>query len=147
MLRKIDLETLLFCSCQDLAGDAWSFGSNYHQSSQSKKMSIGIVIDSVSKCRTQKVKQAEDKTHLAAIKTSSKDISVDDGTTMAQKTSSEGNSTNDRNKKELASNYTIRNQRDPIEKQTSPWISTKSLHHKPTSEADTQVENLQLHRV
>jgi len=138
MLRKIDLETLLFCSCQDLAGDAWSFGSNYHQSSQSRKMSIGIVIDSVSKCRTQKVKQAEDQTHLAAVKTSSKEISVDDGMPMAQKTSSKGNFTNDRNK--IASTSAIRNQREPTEKQTSPWISTKTLHHEPTSEADTQVE-------
>ncbi|KAH0682794.1 hypothetical protein KY290_021380 [Solanum tuberosum] len=59
---------------------------------------------------------------------------------MAQKISSEGNSTNDRNKKELASTYAIRNQREPTENQTSPWISTKSLHHEPTSEADTQVE-------
>ncbi|KAH0730795.1 hypothetical protein KY285_001704 [Solanum tuberosum] len=124
----------------DLAGDAWSFGSNYHQSSQSRKMSIGIVIDSVSKCRTQKVKQAEDQIHLAAVKTSSKEISVDDGTPMAQKTSSKGNFTNDRNKKEIASTSAIRNQREPTEKQTSPWISTKTLHHEPTSEADTQVE-------
>ncbi|KAG5580490.1 hypothetical protein H5410_051117 [Solanum commersonii] len=59
---------------------------------------------------------------------------------MAQKTSSEGNSTNDKNKKELARTYAIRNQREPTEKQTSPWISTKSFHHEPTSEADTQVE-------
>ncbi|KAG5592067.1 hypothetical protein H5410_042581 [Solanum commersonii] len=70
-------------------------------------MSCGIVIDSVSKCRTQKVNG--------------------------------GNSTNGINRKELAS-YAIRNQRDPTEKQTSPWISTKSLHHEPTSEAVTQVE-------
>ncbi|KAK4726925.1 hypothetical protein R3W88_031842 [Solanum pinnatisectum] len=88
-------------------------------------MSIGIEID---------------LTHLAAVKTSSKEISIDDGTTMAQKTSSEGNSTNDRNKKEIASTYAIRNQREPTEKKTSPWISTKSLHHKPTLEADSQVE-------
>ncbi|KAH0655411.1 hypothetical protein KY285_030293 [Solanum tuberosum] len=128
----------------DLAGDAWSFDSNYHQSSQSRKMSIGIVIDSVSKCRTQKVKQAEDKTHLAAIKTSSKDISVDDGTTMAQKTSSKGNFTNDRNMKELASTSAMRNQREPTKKQTSPWISTKTVHHEPTSEADTQVDKLSI---
>ncbi|KAG5568430.1 hypothetical protein H5410_064553 [Solanum commersonii] len=87
-------------------------------------MSFGIVIDLVSKCRTQKV---------------NKEIYVDDGTTMAQKTSSEGNCTNGINKKELAS-YAIRNQRDPTKKQTSPWISTKSLHHEPTSEAVTQVE-------
>ncbi|XP_055815139.1 meiosis-specific protein ASY3 isoform X2 [Solanum dulcamara] len=124
----------------DLAGDSWSFGSNYHQFSQSRKMSIGIVIDSVSKCRIQKVKQAEDQAHLAAVKTSSKEISVDAGTTIAQKTSSKGNFTNDRNKKEIASTSAIRNQREPTEKQTSPWISTKTFHHEPTLEADTQVE-------
>ncbi|KAH0657899.1 hypothetical protein KY289_026647 [Solanum tuberosum] len=102
-------------------------------------MSIGIVIGLVSKCRTQKVKQAKDKTHLPAIKSSSKDISVADGTTMAQKTSSKGNFTNDRNMKELASTSAMRNQREPTKKQTSPWISTKTVHHEPTSEADTQV--------
>ncbi|WMV50018.1 hypothetical protein MTR67_043403, partial [Solanum verrucosum] len=119
----------------DLAGDAWSFGSNYHQSSQSRKMSIGILIDSVSKCRTQKVKQAEHQTHLALVKISSKEIYVDDGTTMAQKTSSKGYFTNDRNKKELASTSAIRNQREPTEKQTSPLISTKTVHHEPTLES------------
>ncbi|XP_015072111.1 meiosis-specific protein ASY3 [Solanum pennellii] len=124
----------------DLASDTWSFGSNYHQSSQSRKMSIGIVIDSVSKCRTQKVQQAEHQTHFAAVKTSSKEISVYNGTTMPQKTSSKGNFTNDRNKKEIVSTPTIRNQRELTEKQTSPWISTKALHHEPTSEADTQVQ-------
>lgn len=139
MLRKLDVETLLYCSCQDLASDAWSFGSNYHQSSQSRKMSIGIIIDSVSKCRIQKVQQAEDQVHMAAVKTSSKETSVDNGTTMAQKTSSKGNFTNYRNK-EITSTSGIRNQRESTEKQTSPWISTKTLHHEPTSEAVTLVE-------
>ncbi|MCD7457715.1 hypothetical protein HAX54_035949 [Datura stramonium] len=124
----------------DLAGDAWSFGSNYHQSSQSRKMSIGIVIDSAAKCRIQKVKQAEDQAHLPAVKTSSKETSVEDATIMAQKTSSKGYFTNDRNKKEIASTSAIRNQIEPTEQQTSPWISTKTLHHEPTSEAVTSVE-------
>ncbi|KAK4379792.1 hypothetical protein RND71_001654 [Anisodus tanguticus] len=118
----------------DFASDAWSFGSNYHQSSQSRKMSIGIVIDSVAKC-SQKVKQAEDQGHMAAAKTSSKGTSVEDATTMAQKTSSKGNFTNDRNKKEIARNSAIRNQRESAEQQTSPWISTKTQHHEPTLEA------------
>ncbi|KAK4716476.1 hypothetical protein R3W88_014814 [Solanum pinnatisectum] len=122
MLRKLDLETPLFCSCQDLAGDAWSFGSNYHQSSQSRKI------------------KAEDQTHLAAVKIYRKEISIDDGTTMAQKTSSKGNFTNEKNKKELANTSAIRNQRESTEKQTSPLISTKTIHHKPTSEVDTQVD-------
>ncbi|KAJ8565793.1 hypothetical protein K7X08_008369 [Anisodus acutangulus] len=130
MLRKRDVE-FLFCSCQDFASDGWSFGSNYHQSSQSRKMSIGIVIDSVAKC-SLKVKQAEDQAHKATVKTSSKGTSVEDATIMAQKTSSKGNFTIDRNKKERGSNSSIRNQRESTEKQTSPWISTKTLHYEPT---------------
>ncbi|XP_059311733.1 meiosis-specific protein ASY3 [Lycium ferocissimum] len=123
----------------DFASDAWSFGSNYHQSSQSRKMSIGIVIDSVAKC-SQKLKQVEDQAHTAAVKTSSKGTSVEDGTTMSGKTSSKGNFTNDRNKKEKANASAVRNQREPTEQQTSPWISTKTLHHEPTLEAVTPAE-------
>ncbi|KAM3358240.1 meiosis-specific protein ASY3 isoform X2 [Capsicum galapagoense] len=124
----------------DLAGDTRSFGSNYLQPSQSRKMSIGIVIDSVAKCRTQKVKQAEDQAHLAAVKIFSKETSGDDGTTMTQKTSSNGNFTNDRNKEDIQSTSAIRDQRESTELQTSPWISTKTLHHEQTSEAVAPVE-------
>ncbi|CAN4112704.1 unnamed protein product [Withania somnifera] len=124
----------------DPASDARSFGSNYIQSSQSRKMSIGIVIDSIAKCRMQQVQQVGDQAHMAAVKTSSKEISVDNGTTMTQKTSSKGNFTNDRNKKEMSNTSAIRNQREPTEQQTSPWISTKTLHHEPTSEAVKPVE-------
>ncbi|KAK4372386.1 hypothetical protein RND71_007770 [Anisodus tanguticus] len=95
-------------------------------------MSIGIVIDSVAKCSSQKVKQAEDQAHKATVKTSSKGTSVEDATIMAQKTSSKGNFTIDRNKKERGSNSSIRNLRESTEKQTSPWISTKTLHYEPT---------------
>ncbi|CAN4106545.1 unnamed protein product [Withania somnifera] len=125
---------------------AWSFGSNYHQSSQSRKMSIGIVIDPVAKCRMQKVQQVEDQEHMAGVKASSKETSVDNGTTMTQKTSSKENFTNDRNKKEISNTSANRNQREPTEQQTSPWISTKTLHHEPTSEAVNPVEKPSISR-
>ncbi|XP_019250591.1 PREDICTED: uncharacterized protein LOC109229550 isoform X2 [Nicotiana attenuata] len=122
-------------SRDDPMSDAWSFGSNYHPSSQSRKISVGIVIDSVAKCRTQKAKQAENHAHVAALKTSNKGTSAENGgTTMAR---NKRNFTNDRKKKEIGSTSAIR---EPTEQQTSPWISTKTLHHEPNLEPVTPAE-------
>ncbi|XP_009785040.1 meiosis-specific protein ASY3 isoform X2 [Nicotiana sylvestris] len=122
-------------SRDDPMSDAWSFGSNYHPSSQSRKISVGIVIDSVAKCRTQKAKQAENHAHVAALKTSNKGTSAENGgTTVAR---NKRNFTNDRKKKEIGSTSATR---EPTEQQISPWISTKTLHHESTLEPVTPAE-------
>ncbi|KAG5251772.1 meiosis-specific protein [Salix suchowensis] len=96
------------CTFQDQMSDCRSFGSKCHPSSQSRKISIGILIDSLWKKGTGGTERENSK----------KESSVE-GT----------------NKGKGAFDITKGNQTEAPDQVHSPWITTRSFHQKlPTSD-------------
>ncbi|XP_059644203.1 meiosis-specific protein ASY3 [Cornus florida] len=103
----------------DRVSDVRSFGSNYHPCSQSRKISIGVMVDS--SVETGPKTTMED---LAAVANAEK-------LTLRQ-----GKSREDRNNWEEVRAAVIGRQTDAPEQVTSPWVSTKtSFPEKPNLEA------------
>ncbi|KAF9669181.1 hypothetical protein SADUNF_Sadunf14G0081200 [Salix dunnii] len=99
--------------------DCRSFGSNYHPSSQSRKISIGILIDSLPKKRSGGMKEDETVVPNTERVNSKKESSVE--------SKNKGNVAIDANTKGK--------QTEASEQVPSPWITTRSFHQKsPISE-------------
>lgn len=94
-----------------------SFGSNYHPCSQSRKISIGVVVDSSANTRP---KSASDRLAGGVPNT-------------ANVTSSRGNPLEDPHKGEGASHHTLGKQTKAPGQITSPWVSTRSFYQKVSS--------------
>ncbi|KAF9688051.1 hypothetical protein SADUNF_Sadunf02G0156700 [Salix dunnii] len=103
---------------QDQMSDCRSFGSNCHPSSQSRKISIGILIDSLWKKGTGGTTDNEAVVPNTERENSKKESSVEG--------KNNGKSTFD---------VTKGNQTETPDQVHSPWITTRSFHQKlPTSE-------------
>ncbi|KAI9182320.1 hypothetical protein LWI28_024179 [Acer negundo] len=103
---------------QDRVNNCQSFGSIYHPSSQSRKISIGITVDSQTKKKPEDTKQAEVEVPNA------EGINCNKQNFTEPKTKGEGTTTANKGK-----------QIDGTEQVSSPWITTRSSHQKtPTLE-------------
>nr|XP_017251972.1 PREDICTED: uncharacterized protein LOC108222575 [Daucus carota subsp. sativus] len=89
-----------------------SFGSNYHPSSQPKKISIGIVVDQSMKAKFSKVQQDD----AAAAFPVTRNLG-----------SSKVDATEDMHNYEKVKNPTKEKQTDVAVQETSPWASTRSF--------------------
>lgn len=108
---KVRLLFICFNALQEQMSNCRSFGSNYHPSSQSRKMSIGIRIDSIAKIGPGGVKYDEVATKNA-----------------------ENTSYGERKNKEKAPAVPITStQIEAPAQQKSPWINTKSINKKRSS--------------
>ena len=102
-----------------------SFGSNYHPSSQSRKISIGVMIDSLANIRSGGMKDAE----------------------VAVLNAEKATSSRERKKKEQGfAAVTTSKQNEAPEQESSPWINTKSVYKKrPTIETVYSKQTSNLH--
>ncbi|CAN1353396.1 Meiosis-specific protein ASY3 [Linum perenne] len=89
---------------QDRVSDARSFGSNYYPSSQSRKMSVGILIDSLANKRYEKDKATPNE---------------------ETETPQKGNHVDEKDEGKDAATNEVKTSEVP-EQITSPWITTKS---------------------
>ncbi|KAJ6343848.1 hypothetical protein OIU76_005570 [Salix suchowensis] len=104
----------------DQMNDCRSFGSNYHPSSQSRKISIGILTDSLPKKRSGGMKEDETVVPNTERVNSKKESSVES-----------------KNKGNVAIDATTKGKQTEASEQVppSPWITTRSFHQKsPISE-------------
>ncbi|TXG63187.1 hypothetical protein EZV62_010181 [Acer yangbiense] len=102
----------------DRVNNCQSFGSIYHPSSQSRKISIGITVDSQTKKKPKDTKKAEVEVPNA------EGINCNKENFTEPKTKGEGTTTANKGK-----------QIDGTEQVSSPWITTRSSHQKtPTLE-------------
>ncbi|XVF72852.1 hypothetical protein PTKIN_Ptkin12aG0153900 [Pterospermum kingtungense] len=93
----------------DRMSDCRSFGSNYHPSNQSRKISIGVMVDSLAKRKLGATKEDEGKQ-----------------STMKP---SIGISTEGKNEGEAVTTSKVK-QTEDTEQVKSPWITPRSLHKK-----------------
>ncbi|KAL5792063.1 hypothetical protein ACOSP7_000657 [Xanthoceras sorbifolium] len=102
----------------DRLNDCQSFGSNYHPSSQSRKISIGIIVDSQTKKKPKATKEAEVEVPYA------EGIKFNKENYTEPKNKGEGTTTANKGKKI-----------DGTEQVSSPWVTTRSSHQRaPTLE-------------
>ncbi|KAK3194423.1 hypothetical protein Dsin_025733 [Dipteronia sinensis] len=102
----------------DRVNDCQSFGSIYHPSSQSRKISIGITVDSQTKKKPKATKKVEVEVPKA------EGINCNKENFTESKTKGEGTTTANKGK-----------HIDGTEQVSSPWITTRSSHQKaPTLE-------------
>ncbi|XP_021281385.1 meiosis-specific protein ASY3 isoform X1 [Herrania umbratica] len=97
---------------QDPMSDCRSFGSNYHPSSQSRKISIGVTVDSLSKRKTGTTKENEGKLPNTERTKPSTGISTEGKTKGEAVKTAKGRQTED------------------AELVKSPWITPRSFHKK-----------------
>ncbi|XP_050203711.1 meiosis-specific protein ASY3 isoform X2 [Mercurialis annua] len=100
----------------NLQDDCRSFGSNFHPSSQSRKISIGITLDSLGKKRSETTKKDETILSNAERTNCNKERPIEGN--MKGKGAAEANEGK---------------QTEAPEKVTSPWISTRSFNQKPST--------------
>ncbi|KAA3475132.1 Ankyrin and armadillo repeat-containing [Gossypium australe] len=101
-----------FFPFQDQMSDCRSFGSNFHPSSQSRKISIGVMVDYLAKRKPGRTKEDQDKRANAERIKPSIGISLEGKNKGDAVTTSEGKQT------EYAGQV------------KSPWITPRSLHRK-----------------
>ncbi|KAK8636149.1 hypothetical protein V6N13_004857 [Hibiscus sabdariffa] len=89
-----------------------SFGSNFHPSSQSRKISIGIILDSIAERKLGAIEEDESK------QPSTKGINPNNGISVEGKN------------KEEAVTTSKGKQTEATEQVKSPWITPRSLHEK-----------------
>ncbi|XVF33007.1 hypothetical protein REPUB_Repub17cG0131300 [Reevesia pubescens] len=97
---------------QDRMSDCRSFGSHYHPSSQSRKISIGVMLDSLAKRKPEAIKEDEGKQPNTESIKPSIGISAEGKHKGEAVTISEGKQTED------------------TEQVKSPWITPRSVHKK-----------------
>ncbi|XWS76741.1 hypothetical protein CRYUN_Cryun01aG0203800 [Craigia yunnanensis] len=97
---------------EDRMSDCRSFGSNYHPSSQSRKISIGVMVDSLDKRKPGATKEDEGKHPNTEIMKPSIGISTEGKNEGEAATTSKGKQTKN------------------TEQVKSPWITPRSLHKK-----------------
>ncbi|KAL1142753.1 hypothetical protein V6Z11_A11G116000 [Gossypium hirsutum] len=97
---------------EDQMSDCRSFGSNFHPSSQSRKISIGVMVDYLAKRKPGRTKEDQDKRANAERIKPSIGISLEGKNKGDAVTTSEGKQTEDAGKVK------------------SPWITPRSLHRK-----------------
>ncbi|MBA0589806.1 hypothetical protein Gorai_018533 [Gossypium raimondii] len=101
-----------FFPFQDQMSDCRSFGSNFHPSSQSRKISIGVMVDYLAKRKPGCTKEDQDKRANAERIKPSIGISLEGKNKGDAVTTSEGKQTEDAGQVK------------------SPWITPRSLHRK-----------------
>ncbi|CAL5437692.1 unnamed protein product [Camellia sinensis] len=99
----------------DRKSDCRSFGSNSQKCSQSRKISIGVMVDSFVKTRPKNTKEDEGSMPIA------------------EKVSSKVNSMGDGRNGEGVKAAIKGKQTEAPENETSPWVSTRSFHQKNTT--------------
>ncbi|CAK9145293.1 unnamed protein product [Ilex paraguariensis] len=104
----------------DPMSECRSFGSNYHPCSQSRKISIGVVVDSLPKTRPKTVGENE--------------------ATVVKMDSRRGIALEDRLKGEGVTAATTGKQAEAPERETSPWVSTRSYNKKIPASGDNTVQ-------
>ncbi|KAL4385012.1 hypothetical protein GQ457_15G020530 [Hibiscus cannabinus] len=92
--------------------DCRSFGSNFHPSSQSRKISIGIILDSIAERKPGAIEEDGSK------QPNTKGINPNNGISVEGKN------------KEEAVTTSIGKQTEATEQVKSPWITPRSLHEK-----------------
>ncbi|KAH1081143.1 hypothetical protein J1N35_020904 [Gossypium stocksii] len=102
----------LFLAPMDQKSDCRSFGSNFHPSSQSRKISIGVMVDYLAKRKPGRTKEDQDKRANAERIKPSIGISLEGKNKGDAVTTSEGKQTEDAGQVK------------------SPWITPRSLHRK-----------------